>query len=104
MKLDLDDESTTDYIASLKPYQIDWSNIPDYIHQTDFIKLAQRCSVADTAHTAHFMNWVIRVFGTHPLDFGENMQNAYQSVHEMSEKNLAKVYSLAAPSLNSQFI
>lgn len=41
MKLDISDTSTTEFISSLKPYQIDWSNIPDYIHQKDFIKLAQ---------------------------------------------------------------
>ena len=74
MKLDINDTSTSDFIASLEPFQIDWSNIPDYIHQKDFMLLAQRCSVAETAHTAHFMNWVQLVFGSHLLDFGEKMQ------------------------------
>ena len=40
MKLDINDTTTTDFIMSLNPYQIDWSNIPDYIHQKDFILLA----------------------------------------------------------------
>lgn len=37
LKLDINDTRATDFIASLNPYQIDWSNIPDYIHQNDFI-------------------------------------------------------------------
>jgi hypothetical protein len=44
-------------IKNLKATEIDWSNIPDYFTNKDFIQIAKRCSVDETSHVAHFMNW-----------------------------------------------
>jgi hypothetical protein len=57
VSLDDKDKQTLDMIKGLKPFQIDWSNIADYFTNKDFIKMVKKCSVEETAHVAHFMNW-----------------------------------------------
>ena len=63
MKLSLDEEDkeNLEFVKGLKPAQIDWSNIPDYMTNKVFIKLAKLCSSPDTIHSAHFMTWVQKV-------------------------------------------
>ena len=71
------DQKTLDYIKGLKAYQIDWSNIGDYFTNKDFVNIAKQCSVEDTAHNAHFMNWSQHVFGTCLYDYVDQMQDRY---------------------------
>lgn len=40
---DLKDVETLEFIKSLEPFQIDWSNIPDYMHNKDFMQMAKLC-------------------------------------------------------------
>ena len=56
-------------IKALSPYAIDWSNVPDYLEQKSFIKFARACSVEDTVHTLHFLNWPQYVFGACHIDW-----------------------------------
>ena len=58
-----------DTIKALKPYSIDWSNVPDYFEKNSFIRFAEACSVEDTLHTVHFINWVECVFGAGHVDW-----------------------------------
>ena len=69
--MDLKEENVEgiNFIKRENPYQIDWSNIPDYMHNKKFLKLAQLCSVDDTVHTCHFMNWPAKMFGTYLFDY-----------------------------------
>ena len=46
------------FIKGIDPYQIDWSNIPDYYEREVFIRMARAVNGHDTLHTAHFMNWM----------------------------------------------
>ena len=69
VSLHQEDKETIEFIKSLKPFQIDWSNIPDYMNNKDFVKMAKLCGEPDTTHTAHFMNWVQKVKGTHLYDY-----------------------------------
>lgn len=41
--------------------------------------MAKACSVENTCHTAHFMNWLQRVFGTFLYDFPNNRKEVYES-------------------------
>ena len=69
MDLNSDNKDAIDYIKKHNPYQIDWSNIPDYMKNTDFLRLAKLCCVEDTLHTCHFINWPCMVYGTHLYDY-----------------------------------
>ena len=64
-----EDKEPIEFIKNLKPFKIDWGNIPEYMSNIDFIKMAKLCSSPDTAHTAHFINWVQKVKGTHIYDY-----------------------------------
>ena len=69
-------------IKKLNAKGIDWSNVPDYLKQDDFFKMAQACDGSDTLHSLHFMNWVYFVFGTCIIDY-PNMTEVYEElVHE----------------------
>ena len=45
----------------IKPYMINWSNVPDYLEKNAFIKFARTCSTKDTIHFVTFLNWVYYV-------------------------------------------
>lgn len=55
-------------IAAMHPYTISWSNVVDYIHPTDFHRVAKRVSGPDTVHVLHSCNWCTRVHGTDIFD------------------------------------
>ena len=71
--IDPNDMEFAETIKSLNPHAIDWSNVPDYLEKNRFIKFARACSVGDTFHTLHFINWVQYVFGAFYIDW-ENCQ------------------------------
>ena len=56
-------------IKGLNPYAIDWSNVPEYMKKDEFITFAKACSVEDTIHQLHFLNWVQCVFGACHVDW-----------------------------------
>jgi len=56
-------------IRKMNPRTVDWSNLPDYFSQTDFLWMAGECSSAETVHNVHIMNWVRRVPGTFIGDY-----------------------------------
>ena len=57
-------------IRQLNPYAIDWSNVPEYMKKNEFIRFARACSVDDTIHQLHFLNWIQCVFGACHYDWG----------------------------------
>ena len=63
------DLETLKQIKDLDPAMINWSNIPDYLRQTDFFETAQACSGAETQHHFHLMNWVRKVYGSSLIDY-----------------------------------
>lgn len=81
MKIDINETSTIEFIASLKPKGIYWSNIPDYIDPKNFLKIAQKCSMPHSGHEMEFKHWHKRVWGNNLLDFGDKMQNTYSYYH-----------------------
>jgi len=86
-------------IKELKPYLIDWSNIPDYLDRYWFHSFAQKCSGPDTAHYFHTVNWPHRVFGAVYLDYdGERrmLENIYKTCRK-SKKAAAQMTSMMMP-------
>eukprot|EP00111_Clytia_hemisphaerica_P007374 TCONS_00021447-protein len=63
------DLSFAQQIKLLSPLGINWSNIPDYMKPKEFIKFAKACSVDDTIHYLHFMNWAEFVLGACHVDW-----------------------------------
>lgn len=59
-------------VKDLSPYGIDWSNVPDYMPKKDFIRFAEACSVQQTVHQLHFLNWTKYVFGACHVDWADN--------------------------------
>lgn len=91
-------------IKELNPYQIDWSNISDYFTNKKFVKMAKACSANDTAHTAHFMNWLQRVWGIHPYDYDSNRQEVYNQTVEKVESLWLYVGKMLMPGIRSDMI
>ena len=87
MKISIEDKESIKFIKNLNPYQIDWSNLCEYIHPKDYLLLAEAVSIPDTAHTAHFMNWSLKVFGVHIIDYGDQMQNAFDQIRRVVEES-----------------
>ena len=46
-----------------------------------FLELAQRCSVKETKHTLHFINWQYKVFGANIMDY-PNALEIYTKIKE----------------------
>ena len=70
-------------IKSLHPYSIDWSNVPDYFEKNSFIKFARACSVDDTVHTLHFLNWPQYVLGACHIDWVNCQHKCREFYREM---------------------
>lgn len=65
----------------------------DYFSPEVFLKMAQDCSVEDTAHSAHFMNWPLKVYGTNLLDYGDNKQEIYNKcMGSVKDSNINKMF------------
>jgi len=69
-------------VRSLRPYAIDWSNIADYMEKSSFIKFARACSVDNTIHQMHFLDWTYYVFGSVHVDWYE-CQTKLQDMFKM---------------------
>ena len=80
-------------IKGLNPYSIDWSNLPDYFEKNSFIRFARACSVDDTVHTMHFLNWPHYVFGAVHIDW-VNCQDRCQLIYRGYKKCLMKKYQV----------
>ena len=80
MKLSPNNEDGINFVKSKCPEQINWSNICDYMTNTDFLKMAKLCSGDSTAHTCHFMNWPDQVYGTHLHDYFAKKQDIYDEI------------------------
>ena len=80
--IDSKDTDFAKYIKSLHPYGIDWSNIPDYLERKDFVKFARACSVEETVHTLHFMNWPQYVLGACHVDWAESQTKCLEMFHQ----------------------
>lgn len=72
-----ENSSLINEVASLKPYVISWSNVPDYMKPSTFHEIAKRMSCDETAHYMHSCNWVDRVLGTDIYDFTVNSRLHY---------------------------
>ena len=84
------DQKCLKEIHALDPYQIDWSNIQDYLGKNEFLHMARSCSTAQTCHVAHFMNWSKFIFGTFILDYEgmagkvhEDMKRVFEAEYNM---------------------
>jgi len=58
-----DDTAFAKRLQELKPYGIDWGDLPDYMRRLDFLDFAEKCSGPDTLHFFHSMDWTRHVFG-----------------------------------------
>ena len=85
--IDADDMDFADSIKSLNPYAIDWSNVPDYLEKNSFIKFARACSVAETVHTLHFLNWPQYVFGACHVDWENCQYQCLEFYRELKSTN-----------------
>ena len=65
----LADEDTLEQIKALEPAVINWSNIPDYMVQTNFFVIAMTCSGIDTQHQFHLCNWMLKIHGCSLIDY-----------------------------------
>ena len=84
-------------IKSLRPYGIDWSNLPDYMEKKQFIKFARACSDEDTIHQRHFLNWIYYVYGACHVDWNEDQDQClkiyrdYKESHKKLQSDLLSV-------------
>ena len=83
-------------IKSLNPFAIDLSNVPDYLEKDSFIKFARACSVEDTVHTLHFMNWPQYVFGACHIDWVNCQDDCQKLYREMKRGDMEKERSWQA--------
>jgi hypothetical protein len=88
-------ESAIDYIASLRPWTMSWSNVLDYLQHEHFHGLARRCSKhGDTLHFGYSMNWSTNVWGTCLIDYsGEEFVNLRRKILAGTNDVLVKSYS-----------
>jgi hypothetical protein len=56
-------------ISAMNPYNISWSNVPDYFEPRDFHEMASACSGASTLHHSYSMNWPRAVYGASVADY-----------------------------------
>ena len=87
--IDSNDLDFADTIKSLNPHAIDWSNVPDYLEKKSFIKFAQACSVDDTVHTLHFINWIDYVFGAFHVDWVNSREECMEFYRKMKNAKIA---------------
>ena len=80
-------------IKRLNPFSIDWSNVPDYFEKNSFIRFARACSVDNTMHTMHFINWPQFVFGAVHVDWAD-CQDRCQLLHRKYKADMAKKETL----------
>ena len=80
--LDPMDLKLAEKIKNLKPYGIDWSNIPDYMKKSSFIRFARACSDQETVHFLHFINWSQYVFGSCHVDWADDQKKCLQMYNE----------------------
>ena len=80
-----DDMEFAGTINALNPYSIDWSNVPDYFEKNSFIRFARECSMEDTLHTLHFLNWPQYVFGAVHIDW-KHSQGACLALYRRAKK------------------
>ena len=88
-----EDMSFAARIQSLQPYGINWSNIPDYMERRKFIRFASSCSVEETSHDVHFVNWTHYVFGASLVDYADKRDecdNIYRAFKNISQQRLAE--------------
>lgn len=85
-------------IKDYNPYQVDWSNIPDYMDRKDFLELTKRCNGEDTVHTVHFMNWHGKVFGANIIDY-QNPLEIYSNI-----KGIAKMAQLNSKAIRKDYL
>ena len=76
-------------IKDMKPYTVDWSNIPDYFCREEFLQMARAASTDETVHYFHMMNWVQNYKGASVFDYSlegkvqlvTNGINAFKNAH-----------------------
>ena len=93
-------------IRELSPYGIDWSNIPDFWPKKYFIEFARACSVEETIHQIHFLNWVWYVFGACHIDWAPKQDQCiriYQQFQSESAIQKTKLKSLLRDTLQDTF-
>ncbi|GMH42324.1 hypothetical protein BSKO_10243 [Bryopsis sp. KO-2023] len=90
------DEKVHRDIAEMEPWTMSWSNLCDYSSEKDFHKMLKACSVRDTVHYMHTMNWLIQVKGTDLNDLMTfrggpvDQRTLYKSANEWMEKMAKK--------------
>ena len=85
-----------DTIKALRPYSIDWSNVPDYLEKNSFIKFAEACSVDGTMHSVHFRTWDEYVFGACHVDWKDRQDEClalYQKLKASKERSYESLES-----------
>jgi hypothetical protein len=71
-------------IAALKPSSMSWSNVPDYMHPSEFFSMAKACSASEKSiHYLYSMNWVTTCMGATVLDYGIPARKTFLQEGEM---------------------
>ena len=102
--IDPTDLRQAEMIKGLNPYNIDWSNVPDYMRKKEFIKFAKACSVEDTIHHVHFLNWIQAVYGACHVDW-EHCQEKLMSYFKVCRETfkISEIFKENLPSFQSTF-
>ena len=91
-------------IKNLDPYGIDWSNIPDYMKKSSFIKFARACSTEKTLHQLHFINWCQYVYGSCHVDWALHQENCKQMYHQWKQGMSFTKQMLRSTSVRAKYI
>lgn len=75
-------------IRSLRPSQIDWSNVPDYLPRLQFLDFAKECSTETTIHLFHTMNWHHKVYGASFFDYASDRKDL-EAIYKKYQEELA---------------
>ena len=77
-------------ISSLMPNLVSWSNVPDYIHPEEFLRLANAVSSKKTINQFYSMNWSHNCFGVNAIDYPLEERS---DIIKKSEKDISDSYA-----------
>ena len=80
-------------IQRLNPHSIDWSNVLDFFEKNNFIRFARACSVDDTVHTMHSLNWIWYIYGSSKTDWIESKDEFQKFYDANTEKPLVNIHT-----------
>lgn len=89
-------EDVVEDVSAARPWTMSWSNVLDYVEQSDFHRMARACSAhGDTIHFGYSMNWTSSVFGTNIIDFqGPERANMRSTLIDETNTAIERSYNM----------